>query len=354
MRRHQLDGLRFFLFIFVFLTHHFPQELEFFGYALPVFFVMSGFLITKVLLLDDQPTLLGKLRVFYVRRILRIFPAYYLVVGLLWAYGSLSFPWYYVSYLVNIKLYLMSLGPDIEAFTLWFAAHWRTDSVHLWSLSVEEQFYIVYPLLLYLTAARFRTGMLLAIIVLSILARTWFIENVPYSYYSALLPVCMEYFAWGCVFAWLESQNKLGRINPNVILPLSTILVVALITIEFHWKLDGFYQFQTTHFQSPIAMCLGFFIWSLWNIKPSHPAARFLSFKPFVYFGEMSYTMYLIHLFTWDLWPRLGIDLPFSAKANLMIGTWVLTSLLAMAIWHTVEKPANNLKRFIPYTHARR
>jgi peptidoglycan/LPS O-acetylase OafA/YrhL len=254
-----------------------------------------------------------------------------------------------MAYLVNFKLFAMSLGPDLEAFTLWFAANWRSESVHLWSLSVEEQFYIVYPLLLYLTAVRYRTAMLVAVVVISIAARTWFIEEAPYSYYAVLLPVCMEYFAWGCLFAWLEANNRLRRLNANYVLPASASVALVLIYLEFHYKLDGFYQFQTTHFQSPIAVCLGFFMWSVWNLDRSHPMARFLSFRPFVYFGEMSYTMYLVHLFTWDLWEKLGIDLPFSKNVDLMIGTWVLTTIISMSIWHAVEKPANQLKRYVPY-----
>ena len=94
MRKFQLDGLRFILFLLVFATHYSsnPLSLGYLGYALPVFFVMSGFLITNVLLSAEDSSLITRLRIFYIRRILRICPAYYLVVVLLIAMDSLSYP----------------------------------------------------------------------------------------------------------------------------------------------------------------------------------------------------------------------------------------------------------------------
>ncbi|MGH8557218.1 MAG: acyltransferase family protein, partial [Methylococcales bacterium] len=90
MRKVQLDGIRFVLFLMVFTTHYHPMPLKvaYFGYALGVFFVMSGFLITNVLLSANDPSLIGKLKTFYARRILRICPAYFVVVGLLIALGA--------------------------------------------------------------------------------------------------------------------------------------------------------------------------------------------------------------------------------------------------------------------------
>ena len=94
MRKYQLDGIRFLLFLMVFTTHYHPMpaKVEYLGYALPVFFVMSGFLITNVLLSSEDPSLTGKLKTFYIRRILRICPSYFLVIVLLIAMGTLTFP----------------------------------------------------------------------------------------------------------------------------------------------------------------------------------------------------------------------------------------------------------------------
>jgi peptidoglycan/LPS O-acetylase OafA/YrhL len=351
MRKHQLDGLRFLLFLLVFATHYVPNPLSvgYLGYALPVFFVMSGFLITNVLLSTNHPSLWTRLKVFYSRRILRICPAYYLAVGLLIAEGALIYPGHYLAYLVNIKLFTESLGPSAPFYD-WFTQAWRRESMHLWSLSVEEQFYIVYPLMLYLTPARYRTAMFLSVLVASIAARFWFMSHYPKSFYGTLLPICAEYFVWGCLFAWLESQQRLTRLSPGWAFGLSAPLIVGLIGAEFYLGQNGFLQFATSHYQTPIALAMGFFTWGLWSLRDDNPIVRILSWKPFVYFGIMSYTLYLIHLIAMDWYKRSDVELPFlTPELNLLVGGFGLSLLMGMAIWHLYEKPVYGLRRLLPY-----
>ena len=352
MRKLQLDGLRFILFLMVFTTHYAPDPVDvgYLGYALPVFFVMSGFLITNVLLLADDPSLLTRLKTFYVRRILRICPAYYVVVMLLIVMGALTYPLYYLTYLINIQLFLLSIDQQAAVFMDWFIQHWRTESMHLWSLSVEEQFYIVYPLILYLTPVRYRTAMLFSVLVASIGTRFWFMWHYPRSFYGTLSPVCAEYFVWGCIFSWLESRKKLKGLSPSWTLTLSTIATVTLISAEFYLGQNRFLQFTTSNYQTPIAACMGFFIWGLWSIKDTHIVAQLLSWKPFVYFGEMSYTLYLVHLIALDLFIATKIELPFSHQTNVIVGSFLTSMLLAMSIWHLVEKPVYSLRRYLPYS----
>ncbi|MGH8498513.1 MAG: acyltransferase family protein, partial [Methylococcales bacterium] len=293
MRKVQLDGLRFVLFLMVFTTHYHPMPLKvaYFGYALPVFFVMSGFLITNVLLSTNDPTLYGKLKTFYARRILRICPAYFAVVLLLIALGALTYPLSYLLYLVNIKLFALSISMPYAQFHRWFLEAWRNESLHLWSLSVEEQFYILYPLALYLTPLRYRSAMLFAVLVLSIVSRFWFMACYPKSFYGTLLPVCTEYFVWGCLFAWLETCNRLKDLSPSWTMGLSTLMTLVLIGTEHQLGHSGFLQFTTSHYPTPIALSMGFFIWGLWSTDYKHWVIRALSWKPLVYFGAMSYTL---------------------------------------------------------------
>lgn len=350
MRKEQLDGLRFLLFLLVFATHYAPNPLSvgYLGYALPVFFVMSGFLITNVLLSADAPSMTTRLKTFYLRRILRICPAYYLVVAVLIAMGSLSHPVYYLAYLLNIKLFIASLDPS-TAFEKWFVPGWRQESMHLWSLSVEEQFYILYPIGLYLTAVRYRTSMLFLALLASIAARLWLMSTLPRSFYGTLLPVCAEYFIWGCLFSWLEHRRSLFALSPSWSVILGAIAAIALIIVEFRFKQSGFLQFTTSNFQTPIAMAMGFFIWGLWSIKDTHPLVRILSWKPLVYFGAMSYTLYLVHLLAFDLYQRFPIDLPFPNRIDAVVGSFILSLVMAMAIWHLFEKPIYSLRRYLPY-----
>lgn len=355
MRRQQFDGLRCVLFLMVFFVHYVPDPLKFgyLGYALPVFFVMSGFLITNVLMSTEHLPLGPRLKDFYLRRILRICPAYFLVVGMLIALGLLTFPIYHLTYLVNIKLFLVSLTPESPLYLSWFVQDWRKESLHLWSLSVEEQFYILYPLVLYLTPARYRIPMLLAGLAASIGSRFFFMARQPQSFYGALLPVCAEYFIWGCIFAIWHARKTLEKLSPAPILYISTIAIVALVATETIRHDTGFLQFRITHYQTPIAVAMGFFIWSLWALRESHVINRVLSIKPLVYFGEMSYTMYLVHLMAEPLWAMTRLQVPFVGQTvGRGLACLAITVILAMLIWHLVEKPANKLRRFLP-THGR-
>ncbi|MGR9108249.1 MAG: acyltransferase family protein [Gammaproteobacteria bacterium] len=351
MRKYQLDGIRFVLFLMVFTTHYHPMPLKvaYFGYALPVFFVMSGFLITNVLLSTNDPSLIGKLKTFYARRILRICPAYFVVVLLLIGLGALTYPLSYLLYLINIKMFVLSVSMPFAQFHAWFMEAWRSQSLHLWSLSVEEQFYILYPLALYLTPARYRTAMLFSVLLLSVGSRFWFMGYYPKSFYGTLLPVCTEYFVWGCIFAWLESRNHLKGLSASWTFGLSTLVTLALIFIEHQLGQAGFFQFTTSHYQTPIALSMGFFIWALWSLNDQHWVARALSWKPLVYFGAMSYTLYLVHLVALEIFSSTGIELPFSKPANQALGAFVTTLLMGVTIWHLVEKPIYSLRRFVPY-----
>lgn len=351
MRKPQLDGLRFILFLVVFAIHYTrdPTKLWFLSYALPCFFVMSGFLITRVLLAGERGDLMTMLRVFYLRRFLRIVPSYFLVLGLLAAMGALTHPGYFVTYLVNVKLFAMSLDPDPAVMIAWKAGGWHRESWHLWSLSVEEQFYILWPLALYLTPARLRTAMLLGLVALSIASRVLFMRYLPTSFFGALLPPCMEYFAWGCLFGWWETRKRLAVVPPGPVFMASVGGVGLVVVAQYLFGPWGFLQFVTTHYQTPMAIALGGLIWSLWALPGRHAVVRFLSFRPFAYFGEMSYTCYLVHLLARDLFLATGIDLPFSAYVDGVIGAFVLTLLMAMAIWHLFEKPIYGLRRHLPY-----
>ena len=129
------------------------SRVEFFSYALPTFFVMSGFLITRVLWMCRAETLWGRLRTFYLRRIIRIVPAYAFVLALLLIFDHLQNPASYIFYYLNIKLFLVSLHQELPEFINWWG-DWDTQDLHLWSVAVEEQFYILFPFVYFLVPAR--------------------------------------------------------------------------------------------------------------------------------------------------------------------------------------------------------
>lgn len=345
-RKYQLDGIRFLLFMMVFVAHHWPHKFEFLGYALPVFFVMSGFLITQILLRIDSNNFIPGLKIFYVRRCIRIFPAYYALVVVLWIVGPMTYPLANFGYFVNISLFVNTLGPDTAEYFSWFSSNWRTESLHLWSLSVEEQFYLVFPILLFLVPIGHRLWLFLSIVFVVIVTRNYFIAVVPTSYYGALISP-WEYFAIGALFAWLHQNKKLKNFNSEIGIYLSSIAVLLVVAFEFQMGYKGHFQFVVTNYQTPIAVLLGFFVYSLYQLPNENRLVKALSWKPLVYLGELSYALYLWHLLSWRVYSFLVDKIPMPGK---FLSTLIITLLCALASRYLIELPANNYGKRFSYT----
>jgi len=174
--RADIDGLRAVAVILVVIFHAFPEALPGGFIGVDIFFVISGFLITGIIVREMEQGRFS-LAGFYARRIRRIFPALVFVLSTVLALG-----WFWMlpaayeqlsgdvlasaSFLPNFALMLQSGYFDIEAG--------KKPLLHLWSLGIEEQFYLLWPLLL-LLAARVRLGLLTAAVVVGLAS---FVLNV--------------------------------------------------------------------------------------------------------------------------------------------------------------------------------
>jgi peptidoglycan/LPS O-acetylase OafA/YrhL len=167
----ELDGLRFYAFLGVFLFHALPSQAAFYRrFHLPLpslwgavaksgaagvdlFFALSAFLITSILLRERQQTGGISLRLFYIRRILRIWPLYFAVValGIVLAHtmAGQGLPWYYIAG------YALFIGNWVSAVF----GHPESICSPLWTVSIEEQFYLIWPLLMKMLGRR---GMIIA------------------------------------------------------------------------------------------------------------------------------------------------------------------------------------------------
>lgn len=128
-----------------------------FVYGVTLFFVLSGFLITRILLLQKGQPLKKSLKVFYVRRVFRIFPVYYavLIVLLLIDFEKISSLWVWLfTYTINIY---ESVNNTVDV------GHFN----HFWSLALEEQFYLVWPLIVFLIPLKRFVWMTLVLIAAS-------------------------------------------------------------------------------------------------------------------------------------------------------------------------------------------
>ena len=138
--RPSLDGVRALAFLAVFWNHARPDPYNWGAMGVQVFFALSGFLITRILAQSESGQPGADLRRFYIRRTLRIFPLYYTLLVLIGLIRGWNDPFWHLTYTYNIKVYLVHGFDPVLA--------------HFWTLCVEEQFYLIYPLIFWLTPAR--------------------------------------------------------------------------------------------------------------------------------------------------------------------------------------------------------
>lgn len=311
-----LDGLRAIAVGLVLLNHTLPESwfpAHTFGpgnTGVRLFFVLSGYLITGILLSSrreaeamSQPQHQVWLA-FYLRRALRIFPLAYavlLVAYLAGADGVREHTWVYALYLEN-----WWIARDL-------AGHWGTT--HFWSLAVEEQFYLVWPLLMLWLPRRTLFGVTLSIVVGAAVLR---VALGPYSLEAYMwTPARMDALAWGALLAQTSWSSWLG------------LAAVPLVSFTATAELG-------------MVIVSGAVI----QVAVNGPAwvRQALTVKPLVYIGTISYGVYVLH---WLIVVALPM-LPAPGAARLIIVS-TLTILVASVSWQVFERPLNDLKRFVPY-----
>jgi peptidoglycan/LPS O-acetylase OafA/YrhL len=359
----QLSGLRFCAVLFVVVYHFsfFLMNLKNWHYDLGsfiiFFFVLRSYLITRILLDAKQKAIdrampVWKVAVaFLTRRTLRIFPAYYLYLFILLLFPLESLDLrqhlaYYFGYMYNIRIFLTHA--------------WGPYTVHLWTLAVEEQFYILWPWIILFIPTRYLSRvfglMVLGGIGFRIIMLTLY-PQLPQFPMLVLMPACMDCFAAGALLAYFHYRGK----ENNYWLKWA-----ALIALPF-WVL----LILTNHRRSFIGLDRVFI--SLFTVLVIDVANRgytgftkkFLENGIVQYLSKISYGIYLYHLiatlFFWKMFDVVqrtlstrGIDLSATGKwlASPYISFWIyflLAVLCASISWYGVEQPFNNLKKLFDY-----
>ena len=320
-----------------------------------LFFVLSGYLITGILL--DSKGSGSYFRNFYMRRILRIFPLYYGVLFFLFVVLPLierpisastvalvdSQSWYW-TYTTNI---MMALGIHAE----WFTGHF-------WSLAVEEQFYLVWPLAVGYLDRRAIARLALGCIVLSAILRMAFlIADLP-AVVSYVFPLArMDALATGAVLAIL-ARSATWRQRLRLGVPKAFIAISLPLAAIAIWR-GGF------RYDDPVVATAGYSLIALWfgtlvgwvAITPATGAMhRILSAKGPRVIGKYSYAMYVFHypLLAISSLPEVALALtgdPASPTLRWLILVFVhglVTFALALMSWHLYEKHFLKLKKFFP------
>ncbi len=349
-----LDGVRGLAILGVLLSHFIPPLADAFrtpwaraivGYAgmgawgVDLFFILSGFLITGILI--DTRESPDYWRSFFGRRMLRIFPLYYVFLA---------------------GLYLTH-PPAGEAWKLWLhLSNWRTDlgissniyTWHLWSLAIEEQFYFVWPILLGFVPVR-RIGPMSLVVGLGTLVAQWVavrygagIETI-----HRMTPFSLDGLAIGSYLAWMV-RHRPARTSFLVRLAVPTLLASATVI----YKLPEISPAVLVVGRAAASVGSGAIV--LLGVAGPATAGRLLAWSPLRVLGKYCYGLYLLHPIivvegiTRTHWFAVRLPswmLPFAWFASL-IGGLTASLVLARLSWRLIESPCLSSKRFFPYRPA--
>lgn len=349
----QLNGLRAIAVFAVMFSHWIPSAfIKYLGFGftgVTLFFVLSGFLITEILLkqiLQEE----GKntiLKSFYLKRILRIFPIYYLVIFLAYVYnldGSKDLPVYTLTYTLNFyNVFTGNIGNGLS---------------HLWSLCVEEQFYILWPLLLLMVKPRYHLALIGFIIFTAIGFRIFFYAfHLPnHSLYNyRMMPACLDALGLGALMAYLKifEVTKLKKILEKNFIPLAAVLLYLVIAFK-----SGDVQNIISETMSGVVVSVfSFFLIGKAVFGFKKTFGKFLESRLMQFLGKISYGLYLYHLIikvffaqrVANLLLRLPLHiLPMRMRFNLFVFSapiyLFLTILVSATSYYVLEKPLLALK----------
>lgn len=365
-----LDGVRGLAILLVFIFHclrHLEEKAPSGAWlawtqagwlGVDLFFVLSGFLITGILL--DTRSRPRALTHFFARRVLRIFPLYFVSLCLVFLVLPPLCGWLFPGRAVNRSL--DRLGADHWWYWLyvqnWLSAARQTIPTdvflnHFWSLAVEEQFYLVWPFVVWLVRPARLPAVCAALFGLSLLLRLgWYAADQPWiAAYVCTLTRLDSLCAGAFLAVVIRLPGGYSALAPRA-LPCLGLCLVVVASIHAFVPLFDFF--------SPEAHALGHSLFALTfaalvlvavSATPGSVAHRLLTLKPLTQMGVYSYGFYVIHfpvyrlVVNWNgvLWVASEYQ-PFWICGL----TFVITMALTLASWHLLEKRCLALKRHFP------
>ena len=368
----QLDGLRGLAILSVMLYHFCLPHVHFHGregswwlqlaqggwLGVDLFFVLSGFLITGILV--ETRTQTHYLRTFLVRRFLRIWPLYYASLVML---------------LVVLPLALPTAPPQLQSMQdkqIWFwlyGANWlfaheggfsKTSGGYFWSLAVEEQFYLVWPLVVYALSDRSLLRVSMALLGVSLLSRIGLaqLEVNTNALYTMTFTHLDGLAVGSCLALCIRSPQKSARVLRW--LPVTAAFAAAgLVAVRladgnlFYWS-----RHMATSGYSLAAILFGALLFWVISGRRTYGIGRLFSSSFMRQCGKYSYALYVVHVpVAAALFPRLSNALKgFEAALGYdgvfficVAASFAASWLIALLSWNLFEKRILALKRYFNY-----
>ena len=342
--RPEIDGLRTIAVGAVILYHaqitilgHQPFKGGFIG--VDIFFVISGYLITSIILKELVTTGAFSFKHFYERRVRRLLPALLFVMIV-----SIPFAWMYLlpnSFIDFSKSIIYSLGFSSN-FYFWYSGEiygaisgLSKPFLHTWSLSVEEQYYILFPLVSLIIFKYFRKHLIHILILgflISLGLAEWGSRNYP-SFNFYVLPARGWELLAGSILAYFEitlghrSKNKtLNLISPSIGFLLIGCSILFFNDEMFH---PSFYTLSPV-----VGVCL-----IIWFSNKNEIITKILSTKLFVGVGLISYSLYLWH-YPIFAFARNTFFFDGTISKKLIVGVTII--ILSIFSYYFIERPARN------------
>jgi peptidoglycan/LPS O-acetylase OafA/YrhL len=349
----QFDGLRGLAILLVLIGHSgFLEELphagmlEYTRFGVDLFFVLSGFLITGIL--TDSKGSQHYFRNFYARRALRIWPLYYLVLFVAFVVAPLFAP--------SMRATAVSIWPAFVFYVQNIVFAYRNTYPFglgaTWSLAVEEQFYLTWPVLVFLLKKRTLAIVSVLLVVMSLSLRLSFhFHGAPLGFVHFFTLSRLDAIAFGSLAAlWLRSPSCTfvrWRTRAYQFLGIGVAgTILARVLMHKNSSIVG-YTFLAFAFAGLLGV-------SLASDPRSSLLGRSLSAGWLRYIGRISYGIYLLHYPLFILWARfigsLGFYQAHKLAGNLVAfaGQIALATIAASISWRFFEEPILRLKELFP------
>lgn len=350
----QLEGLRgvavFLVMISHFVINQYLVQYQFLvlgSWGVNLFFVLSGFLITEILLKDIYHEEGNKkiLKKFYIRRTLRIFPIYYLSILVL--------------YFLNVE---NSDQATVYAATYtynWY--HFITGAsspamAHFWSLCVEEQFYLIWPMLLIIVKPRHHLKLIIIMMAIGFGSRLLYVGLHLHNYSDFVYTTiaCLDCLGMGALLAWLKLNNP--EFLRKILKHSSVPVLLTIITVAVSRAGNEIFYITSTL----LTALVGFYIIGNGAMHRFTFFGKLLDNKQLRYVGRISYGVYVYHWIFFVLlhdsivaWLRAMLaEVPALAvlKANVYVLLFVvfvaITVAAAYISYKIIELPVIRLRSF--------